>query len=125
MPKSIKRGRRKNPKIILIDAESDRAERLAEALGKEGFKVITCRTTHGVLGCLRQENPDAVIVEVILPSKSGFEIAARMQADRSLSQIPVFFTTDIQDSGGGNHDYFSRPFELSRLILTIRERIKV
>ncbi len=121
----MKKGRRKIPKIILIDAESDRAEKLAETLGKEGFDVIKRRTTRGVLGCLRREYPDAVIVEVILPSKSGFDIAARMQADRRLSQIPVFFTTDIQDSGGGNHDYFSRPFEVSRLVHTLRERTKM
>jgi putative two-component system response regulator len=111
------------PKIFLIDADAERSGELAEDLEKENFQVVTCRTSHGVLGQLRRELPDAVLIEVILPGNSGFEIAARMQADRRLRTIPVFFTTDIQDSDETHQDYFSRPLRLEELVEAIRNRI--
>ncbi|GAB4343366.1 MAG: hypothetical protein Kow0099_21710 [Candidatus Abyssubacteria bacterium] len=68
--------------------------------------------------------PDAVIVEIVMPVVSGFEIAARMQADPRLSRIPVFFTTDIQNSTSENHDYFPRPFDKDALVRSLKERIE-
>ena len=67
--------------------------------------------------------PDAVIVEVILPLMSGFDIGARMQADPKLSHIPIFFTTDIQNSDGESLDYFSRPLHMPSLVRALRARI--
>jgi CheY-like chemotaxis protein len=80
-------------------------------------------TPRGALGSIRQERPDAVVVEVIMPAMSGFQIASRMQADPRLSHIPIFFTTDIQNSDGGNSDYFARPLDMSSLIRALRKRI--
>ena len=114
----------KNPKVVLIDADSNRSRKLERFLENEGFRVVKCPTLRGALGQLRQERPDAVIIEVILPGQSGFEIAARMQADRRLSHIPIFFTTDIQDSDDTNEDYFSRPLRLRKLVQAIRNRIR-
>jgi PleD family two-component response regulator len=116
-------GRKKAyPKVLVIDTDSRNLEEIANRLRKEGFRVVRCLTPRGALGRIREELPDAVVVEVILPALSGFEIAARMQADLRLSHIPIFFTTDIQDSDGESCDYFSRPLEMSALVRAIRER---
>jgi putative two-component system response regulator len=111
------------PKVLIIDADRSRLDELAAELSREGFRVIPCTSARGALGKIRQELPDAVVLEVILPTVSGFEIAARMQADRRLSRIPIFFTTDIQNSDGGNSDYFARPLEMPALIRALRKRI--
>jgi len=112
------------PKVFLIDFDPNRAQELTRVLENEGFHAVAYNTPRGVLGHLRRELPDAVIVEVILPTKSGFEIAAQMQADQSLSKIPIFFTTDIQDSDDIYEDYFSRPLNLQKLVQAIRKRIE-
>jgi len=112
-----------NPKVLVVDTNRGHINELAKRLRKEGFRVVSCSLPRGVLGRIRRERPDAVIVEVILPFMSGFEIAARMQADPRLLDIPIFFTTDIQDSNGENQDYFSRPLDMSCLIAALRRRI--
>jgi PleD family two-component response regulator len=110
------------PKVLVIDADRDHIGEISTQLRKEGFRVTACSTTRGILGRIRREMPDAVIVEVILPLMSGFEIAARLQADVKLSHIPILFTTDIQNSNGENQDYFSRPLHMPSLIRTLKAR---
>lgn len=111
-----------HPKVLVIDVDRDRIGEISAQLRKEGFRVSECSTTRGILGRIRREMPDAVIVEVILPLMSGFEIAARMQADVKLSHIPIFFTTDIQNSNGETQDYFSRPLHMPSLIHALKKR---
>ncbi len=109
--------------MLVVDINRGHINELAKCLRKEGFRVVSCSLLRGVLGRIRRERPDAVVVEVILPFMSGFEIAARMQADPRLLDIPIFFTTDIQDSNGENQDYFSRPLDMPCLIAALRRRI--
>jgi hypothetical protein len=45
-----------------------------------------------------------------------------MQADKRLSHIPIFFTTDIEDSGDRNEDYFSRPLQPTKLIRALKNK---
>lgn len=110
------------PRVCVIDANREHVDEIAKHLRSNGFRVLTCLSPRGALGRIRRELPDAVVVEVILPGVTGFEIAARMEASRRLSQIPVFFTTDIQNSSGDNHDYFPRPLDIPAFMCALRER---
>jgi PleD family two-component response regulator len=112
-----------HPKVLVIDVDAGHIEEIMRPLQENGFRVVSCSSPRGALGRIRAELPDAVVVEVIMPGVSGFEIAARMQADRRLSNIPILFTTDIQDSEGENHDYFARPLDVRGLIRALRKRI--
>jgi two-component system OmpR family response regulator len=110
-------------KVLVLNVDPAELDEIASSLKSEGFHVVGCGNPRGALGLIRRERPDAVVLEVIMPVMSGFEIAARMQADRRLSRIPILFTTDIQDSNGISEDYFSRPLDLRRLAAAIRKRI--
>jgi DNA-binding response OmpR family regulator len=96
---------------------------MSDFLRQSGFRTFICRAPLKAMGLLRRERPDAVVLEVILPGLSGFEIAARMQGDPLLERTPIIFTSDIQNSAGGNHDYFPRPLNAQRLVETLRSRI--
>lgn len=123
MPTGSSEREKPHPKVLVLDADPGHIEEIARPLQAEGFRVVSCSSPRGALGTIRKELPDAVVVEVIMPGVSGFEIAARMQADRRLSRIPILFTTDIQDSEGENNDYFARPLDLGDLIRALRKRI--
>jgi PleD family two-component response regulator len=116
-------GRETNSKILLVDTDEGRAEELAEILRRKNFETILCYYPLKAMATIRRERPDAVILEVIMAGRSGFEIAARMQADPLLARTPIIFTSDIQNSAGGNHDYFPRPIDESRFVETLRNRI--
>lgn len=122
MERSQKKKKKARPLVMIVDDNRRRGEGLAKRLRKEGFSITCCLNPRGALGIIRQKRPDVVIVEVIMPRVSGFEIAASMAADRRLSSIPVLFTTDIQNSQGGNHDYFARPFRMTSLISALRKK---
>jgi DNA-binding response OmpR family regulator len=109
-------------KVLVVDVDRGRVSKMAGRLRKEGFQVRVSSANRGIIGRIRDEKPDALIVEVILPQMSGFEIAARIQADPKLSHIPIFFTTDIQNSDGGNQDYFSRPLHMPSLVRALKTR---
>ena len=109
-------------KVLVVDIDRDRVSKMAGRLRKEGFQVCVSSAIRGIMGRIRDEMPDALIVEVILPLMSGFEIAARMQADPKLSHIPIFFTTDIQNTDGENQDYFSRPLHMPSLVRALKTR---
>jgi len=109
--------------VLVVDADRNRASEIAMHLRESGFHVLTWHSSRDALGCIRHERPDAVVLEVIMPGSSGFEIAARMQADPRLSGIPVFFTTDIQDSSGENHDYFPRPLDVEAFVRALKAKI--
>ncbi|MBI4831608.1 MAG: response regulator [Candidatus Lindowbacteria bacterium] len=115
-------AKKRAPRVCVIDVNRDHVEEISVHLQSNGFRTIACYSPRGALGRIRRETPDAVVVEVILPGVSGFEIAARMEADRRLSRIPVFFITDIQNSAGDNHDYFPRPLDIPAFISALKQR---
>jgi PleD family two-component response regulator len=110
---------------MIVDTNRSRTGEVAGLLRRSGFHPVVCNAPLRAMGVIRRERPDAVVLEVIMPGRSGFEIAARMQADPRLSRIPLLFTSDIPNSGGGNHDYFPRPLNAQRLVETLKERILV
>lgn len=118
-----RRRESRKPKVLIIDAVPGHVTEISRHLKKHGFRPLSCLSPASALKEMRRLLPDAVIVEIIMPVVSGFEIAARMQADSRLSRIPIFFTTDIQNSTGENHDYFPRPFDKDDLVRSLRERI--
>ncbi len=110
------------PKVIVIDVKPDRAREVAQVIRAGGFHV-ECLSPRRALARLRREVPAAVVVEVVMAEMSGFEVAARMQADARLARIPVLFTTDIQSPDRENHDYFPRPLNTSALVDALKSRV--
>ena len=112
-------------KVVVVDSDRQRAAQVVKILRQGGFHAKICATPARALALMRRERPRAVVLEVIMSGRSGFDIAAGMQADPQLERIPIIFTSDIQSSAGGNHDYFPRPLSEQRLIATLRKRIAV
>ena len=115
--------KRQVPKVFVVDIEPVRAREIAGVIRASGFRVERCLSPRSALARIKREVPAAVVVEVVMAGMSGFEIAARMQADARLSRIPVLFTTDIQSADGENHDYFPRPLNTSVFVETLKSRV--
>lgn len=113
----------KKPKIVVIDADRVRASKLVDLLKKNDFKAVSYHVPLKAARFIRRKRPDAVVLEIIMPGRSGFEIAAQMQGDSLLCRTPIIFTSDIQNSAGGNHDYFPRPLNPKQLVAMLKKRI--
>jgi DNA-binding response OmpR family regulator len=112
------------PKLLVIDDDHELCAMLVEYLGPEGF--LTCAAVTGLEGLqlLAHSPVDLVILDVMLPQLSGFEVLRRI---RAMSRVPVIMLTargeEVDRVVGlemGADDYLAKPFSPRELVARIR-----
>ena len=118
-------------KIFVVDDERDTTDLLSFQLESAGFQVLTTNTPQKVLGIAREQRPDLILLDIMMPDLSGFQICHTLKADRELQSIPVIFLTArgeaedrIRGLESGVDDYLAKPFDSRELILRIRAVLK-
>lgn len=87
-------------KILIVDDEVDVITYISEVLEDHGYTSISARDGSEGLELLRKENPDLVLLDLMMPKKSGITMFQEMRKDPSLSHIPVVIVTGISDVTG-------------------------
>jgi DNA-binding response OmpR family regulator len=86
-------------RILIIEDDHFLSSILKSRLEKEGFTVIQAFDGDEGLATVRKERPDAVLLDLIMPKVSGFEVLEGISADPELSTIPVLIASNLgQDS---------------------------
>ena len=80
-------------KILIVEDEKDILQLLKLYLEKEGFR--TCTATTGLEGLkqLKNERPDLIILDLMLPEMDGLDVCKRIRGDRETSRIPMIMLT--------------------------------
>jgi DNA-binding response OmpR family regulator len=114
-------------KIIVIDDEQDILDLVVPPLQKEGFLVVACLGGQDGLRRVRQERPDLVILDVMLPDLDGIEVCRALKWDEATRDIPIVMVTGKADEtdvvlglGIGADDYISKPFRLKELLARVK-----
>lgn len=82
-------------KLLVVEDDSTLHKALLEFLSAEGFEVVGALDgEEGVEKC-REEKPDLVLLDIILPKKDGYEVIAELKADPELAAIPVVLLTNL------------------------------
>jgi len=109
-----------NEKVLIVDDEALIADSVDYALRKEGFQVITARDGAQALAMAREQQPDLVILDIMLPVMSGLEVC---RAIRKESSMPIIMLTakseEVDRVVGlelGADDYVIKPFSMRELI---------
>lgn len=117
-------------KILLIDDEQDILEFLKYNLELEGYQVITGTDGFQALEKVA-ENPDLIVLDIMMPKLDGFEVIARLRADKRYKDIPVIFLTakagEINEIKGlelGASDYLQKPISPKKLIARVKANLK-
>jgi DNA-binding response OmpR family regulator len=112
------------PTVLIIDDDQELCAMLAEYLGPEGFVVATAGTGTAGLAQLACALVDLVVLDVMLPELSGFEVLRRI---RAVSRVPVIMLTargeEVDRVIGlelGADDYLAKPFSPRELVARIR-----
>jgi len=119
-------------KILAIDDEPAILEIEKEALEAEGFKVTGATSGPEGLKLLREEDPDLVILDVLMPGMDGWEVLRRIESDPTTAGVPVIMLTAL----GGDEDilrgleegaveYITKPFHLQDLVAVVRIQLQV
>ena len=114
-------------KILIIEDENDVADLLTLTLRKAGFRISTSPDGAGGLQSARDDKPDFVILDLMLPKMSGLEVCRILKSDTATAQIPILMLTakaeEIDRIVGlefGADDYVTKPFSLREIVLRIR-----
>lgn len=82
-------------KICIIEDEQDLLEMYSRAFRQEGFSVFTAENGEKGMSLIREIRPDAVVLDLQMPVKNGFEVLEEMRADEALVTIPVVILSNI------------------------------
>ncbi len=89
------------PTILVVDDTPAILDLVRECLEEEGYRVLTCLQSRDAAGLARDHRPDAIMLDVVMPEVSGWEVLAELRADRHLSQTPVIVCTGYVDEALG------------------------
>lgn len=117
-------------RILLVDDEPDILEFLKYNLEQEGYQVITGTDGQQALEKI-SENPDLIILDIMMPKLDGFEVLERIRADKRYKEIPVIFLTakagEVHEIKGlelGASDYIQKPISPKKLIARVKANLK-
>lgn len=123
-----------NNKILIVEDEKDIRDLIIYALQAKGYETISADDGEKALKMLKENKPDLVILDWMLPSVSGLEICRNIRRDKNIKNIPIIMLTakiteddKILGLDSGADDYITKPFstaELNSRVKAILRRIE-
>lgn len=117
-------------KVLYVEDELFLGKIVKETLETRGFEVIMESDGADVIRTYEDENPDICILDVMLPNKSGFELAEDIR--KLNDDVPIIFLTAktqtedvVQGFKLGGNDYIRKPFSMEELIVRIENALRV
>ncbi|MCL4512818.1 MAG: response regulator transcription factor [Candidatus Eremiobacteraeota bacterium] len=116
-------------KILLVDDEQTLTDALTYLLSKEGFQVICASSGSSALQKTFQENPDLIILDIMLPEIDGYEVCRTIRAKGFLKPVLLISAKDeevdkIVGLEVGADDYVTKPFSTKELIARVRAHLR-
>lgn len=115
-------------RILVVDDDTALAEMIGIVLRTEGFETAFCADGALAVDSWRQERPDLVLLDLMLPGKDGIEICSEIRAESGVPVIMLTARSDTADvvSGleAGADDYIVKPFNPKELVARIRTRLR-
>lgn len=115
-------------KILLVDDERILLDTLRYNLAKEGYQVRTATNGEEALHAARQESPDLIVLDVMLPKMDGFEVCRTL---RRWSSVPVLMLTardeEVDKVLGlelGADDYLTKPFSMREFLARVKAMLR-
>jgi len=117
-----------DPKILLVDDEQTLREPLAEYLSRQGFAVTQAASAAEARSRLREEAPDLVLLDIMMPGEDGLSLCRHLSESRAIPTILLTARGEAMDRiiglEIGADDYVVKPFEPRELVARIRSVLR-
>ncbi|MGQ9507973.1 MAG: response regulator [Thermodesulfobacteriota bacterium] len=118
-------------RILVVDDEIDLVETLRFSLELEGYDVLVSYNGEEALHRARNENPDLILLDVMLPKMDGYKVCRLLKFDERFRHIPVFMlTAKTQEKDRiigletGADEYITKPFEMNDLMKKVKKYLE-
>ena len=118
-------------KILLIDDEPNIVFMLSHRLKQNGYEIIAGKDGQEALDLTKKENPDLIILDLMLPKMNGYTVCGLLKRDAKFSHIPIIMlTARAQESDrkqgkeAGADAYVKKPFKSEDLLQIIQELLE-
>ncbi len=121
-----------SPKILIVDDTPTNVELIDGILSAEGFSTFCAADAVTAVALTRAEQPDLILLDVIMPGESGFDACLRLKADPATAGIPVIFLSALDDVKSrvaglkaGGVDFISKPVHAEEVLARVRVHLRI
>jgi two-component system alkaline phosphatase synthesis response regulator PhoP len=122
----------KKPVILVVDDNQQNLELLQAYLEDVDCRTISARDGLKALDIASKDTPDLILLDVMMPKMSGFEVCKRLKNDPKTADIPVIMVTALSEFGdierainSGTDDFLSKPVNKLELLTRIKTMLKI
>lgn len=119
-------------KILVVDDVMTNVLLLKVLLMREKYQVITANSGMEALSKVEEEKPDLILLDVMMPELSGFEVCERLKENKNTADIPIVFLTALNSTSDivkgfqvGANDFVSKPFNKEELLIRVEHQISL
>jgi len=122
----------KTPTVLVVDDNQQNLELLQAYLEDMDCRTVPANDGPEALEIIAKEPPDLILLDVMMPKMSGFEVCKRIKNDPQTSDIPVIMVTALNEFGdiergvdSGTDDFISKPVNKLELITRVKTMLKL
>ncbi len=121
-----------NHTILVVDSSTDNLYVSVSYLAECGFQVLSAKNGENAFSLANTEQPDLILIDVMLSGMDGFETCERLKAEPMTRNIPVIFMTGLAETDSklkgfslGAVDYLTKPFAQEELLARVTTQLKL
>lgn len=125
-------AQRRPARILVVDDNQDNTFLMRELLGTHGYQVMSASNAHEADTIMHSEPPDLVLLDVVMPGKSGYELCKEWKSDPETRLIPVIMITGLSDREDkirgievGADDFLNKPIFPEELFARVKSLIRL